>query len=185
MNPQIKAALAVHEFFSVRLKLDYAVIGGIALQFWGEPRFTHDLDVTVQDRLELPELVRLTTDVFDSRVPDPHKFARDTRMLLLRVSGVDVDVAVALRGYEDSLFARVRPIEVEPGKRLNICSAEDLIIHKALAGRPQDLADVQSVIQRQGKKLDVRYIRRWLAEFSRGLDDPVILERFRQIWAKR
>jgi predicted nucleotidyltransferase len=185
MNPQIKAALAVHEFFSERLKLNYAVIGGIALQFWGEPRFTHDLDVTVQDKLDLPELVRLTTEAFDSRVPDPHKFARDTRMLLLRVGDVDVNVAVALQGYEDSLFARARSIEVEPGKRLNICSAEDLIIHKALASRPQDLADVQSIIQRQGKKLDVRYIRRWLGEFSRGLDDPVFLERFRQIWAKR
>jgi hypothetical protein len=184
MNPQIKAALAVHEFFCERLKLNYAVIGGIALQFWGEPRFTHDLDVTVQDKLDLPELVRLTTEAFGSRVPDPNRFARETRMLLLRVADVDVDVAVALRGYEDSLFARVRSIEVEPGKRLNICSAEDLIIHKALAGRPQDLADVQSIVQRQGKKLDVRYMRRWLGEFSRTLSDPAILERFRQIWTK-
>jgi hypothetical protein len=160
-------------------------MGGIALQFWGEPRFTHDLDVTVQDRLDLPELVRLTTEAFGSRVPDPDQFARDTRMLLLHVGEVDVDVAVALRGHEDSLFARVRSIEVEPGKHLSIWSAEDLIMHKALAGRPQDLADVQSVIRRQGKKLDVRYIRRWLGEFSRALDDPAILERFRQIWAKR
>jgi hypothetical protein len=185
MNPQIEAALTVHEFFFEQLKLNYAIIGGIALQFWGEPRFTHDLDVTVQDRLDLPELVRLTTDAFGSRVPDPQAFARKTRMLLVRVAEVDVDIAVALRGYEDSLFAKIRSIEVEPGRRLNICSAEDLIIHKALAGRPQDLADVQSVIQRQGKKLDVRYIRRWLGQFSRGLDDPLIAERFRQLWARK
>jgi hypothetical protein len=185
MNPQIKAALAVHEFFAERLALNYAVIGGIALQFWGEPRFTHDLDVTVQDKLDLPELVRLTTEAFGSRVPNPQKFARDTRMLLLSVAGVDVDVAVALRGYEDSLFARARSIEVGQGKRLTICSAEDLIIHKALAGRPQDLADIQSVIVRQGKKLDARYIRRWLGEFGRTLDDPEIIERFRQAWTSR
>jgi predicted nucleotidyltransferase len=185
VNPQIKAALAVHEFFSGRLRLNYAIIGGIALQFWGEPRFTRDLDLTVQDKLDLAELVRRATEAFASRVPDPYSFARDTRMLLLRAADVDVDVAVALRGYEDSLFARVRSIEVEPGKRIHICSAEDLIIHKALAGRPQDLADVQSVLHRQGKRLDVRYVRRWLGEFSRGLEDPVILERFPQIWAKR
>ena len=127
----------------------------------------------------------LAPDAFGSRVPDPQTFARETRMLLVRVAEVDVGIAVALRGYEDSLFARIRSIEVEPGRRLNICSAEDLIIHKALAGRPQDLADVQSVIQRQGKKLDVRYIRRWLGQFSRGLEDPAILERFRQLWARR
>lgn len=185
MNPQIEAALAVHEFLSGRLRLKYAVIGGIALQFWGEPRFTHDLDITVQDRLELADLVRETTETFGSRVPDPYAFARETRMLLVRVAQVDVDIAVALKGYEDSLFARVKSIEVEPGRRLDICSAEDLVIHKALAGRPQDLADVQGIILRQGNALEVRYIRRWLGQFSRGLEDPAILERFRQLWDAR
>ncbi len=185
MNPQIEAALDVHAFFFERLKLNCAVIGGIALQFWGEPRFTHDVDLTIEDRLDLPDLVRLTTEAFGSRVADPLKFARDTRMLLLRVADVDVDVAVALRGYEDSLFARVSAIEVEPEKRLNICAAEDLIIHKALAGRPQDLADLKSVVDRQGTRLDARYIRRWLRKFSQALGDPTILERFEQAWAKR
>ncbi len=112
MNPQIKAALAVHEFFAKRLALNCAVIGGIALQFWGEPRFTHDLDVTVQDKLDLPELVKLTTEAFGSRVPNPQEFARDTRMLLLSVAGVDVDVAVALRGLRGFTF---RPGAVDRG----------------------------------------------------------------------
>ena len=146
MNPQIEAALALHTFFLESLELNYAVIGGIALQFWGEPRFTHDLDITVEDRLELSELVQRVTERFGSRVSDPYKFVRDTRMLLLHVEGVDVDVALALRGYEDSLFERVREIEIEPGKRLRIASAEDLIIHKSLAGRPQDLHDIEGVI---------------------------------------
>jgi hypothetical protein len=178
MNPQIRAALAMHEFFFENLKLNYAVIGGIALQFWGEPRFTHDLDITVQDRLELAELVKRTTDTFGSRVPDPFTFARETRMLLLNVEDVDVDVAIALRGYEDSLFERAQSYEVEPGKQLNICSAEDLIIHKALAGRPLDLADIQGVIDRQGDGLDARYIRSWLGQFSKALGDTEILDRF-------
>lgn len=184
MNPQIKAALAMHDFFFENLKLNYAVIGGIALQFWGEPRFTHDLDITVQDQLDLAELVKRTTDTFGSRVSDPYAFAKETRMLLLNVEDVDVDVALALRGYEDSLFERAQSYEVEPGRRLNICSAEDLIIHKALAGRPQDLADIQGVIDRQGDRLDVRYIRSWLGQFSKALDDAEILERFERSFRK-
>ena len=35
MNPQIKTALIMHDFFVEDLKLEYAIIGGIALQFWG------------------------------------------------------------------------------------------------------------------------------------------------------
>ena len=184
MNRQIQAALAMHDFFFEQLNLNYAVIGGIALQFWGEPRFTHDLDLTVQDKLDLAELVRAVTEAFGSRVSDPYQFARDTRMLLLNVEDVDVDVAIALRGYEEALFERSQPYEVEPGKHIRICSAEDLIIHKALAGRPQDLADIQSVIYRQGD-LDVEYIRSWLGEFSSALGDSGIIERFEQAFAKK
>ena len=185
MNRQIRAALVMHDFLFENLKLNYAVIGGIALQFWGEPRFTHDLDLTVEDRLDLAELVKTTTEAFGSRVSDPYQFAKDTRMLLLNVEDVDVDVALALRGYEAVLFERSQPYEVEPGRQIRICSAEDLIIHKALAGRAQDLADVEGVIYRQADGLDVRYIRSWLREFSSGLDDPEILERFEQAYASR
>ena len=184
MNRQIQAALAMHGFFFEKLKLDYAVIGGIALQFWGEPRFTHDLDLTVQDKLDLAELVKAVTEAFGSRVPDPFQFARDTRMLLLNIEDVDVDVAIALRGYEEALFERSQPYEVEPGKHIRICSAEDLIIHKALAGRPQDLADIHSVIYRQ-RDLDVQYIRSWLGEFSNALGDSGILERFERALRKK
>lgn len=124
--------------------MDYAVIGGIALQFWGEPRFTRDVDITVEGRVELPELVKLFTDTYKSRVPDPLKFAQATRMILLQVEEVDVDIALAFSGYEDNLFGNARIIEVEQGMELKMCSAEDLIIHKAVAGRPQDLSDIKS-----------------------------------------
>jgi hypothetical protein len=185
MNPQIHAALVLHDFFSENLKLNYTVIGGVALQFWGDPRFTRDVDITIEDRLELAELVSAITEAFGSRVPDPHQFARDTRMLLLNVDDVPVDVAIALRGYEVSLFKRSRAYEVEPGRRLNICSAEDLVIHKTLAGRPQDLADIQSIIYRQGEKLEVKYIRSWLKQFSTALTDASILDRFEAARAAR
>ena len=185
MNRQIRAALAMHEFFFENLKLNYAVIGGIALQFWGEPRFTHDLDLSVEDRLNLRDLVTITTQTFGSRVPDPYRFARQHRMLLLSVEGVPVDVALALHGYEESLFRRSCPLEVEPGRHIRICSAEDLIIHKALSPRPQDLADLEGVIYRQRAGLDVRYIRSWLRKFSSALDNPEILARFEQAWRTR
>lgn len=185
MNPQIKAALALHAFFFERLGLNYAVIGGIALQFWGEPRFTRDIDITVQDRLELAELVRIATEAFGSRVSDPSTFAKDTRMLLLNIGEVNVDVALALRGYQDVLFERIYACEIGPEQRLHICSAEDLIIHKALAGRPQDLSDIEGVVVRQGDRIDARYVRLWLRKFADALDDPEILGRFERAYARR
>jgi hypothetical protein len=62
---------------------------------------------------------------------------------------VEVDISLALPGYEDELFRRAVDFEVEPGKSIRLCSAEDLVIHKAVAGRPQDVMDIEGVVLRQ------------------------------------
>jgi len=49
----------------------------------------------------------LITGQFSSRVADPYKFTQQTRMILITASnGVDVDISLALPGYEDEMFAR-------------------------------------------------------------------------------
>ena len=96
--------------------------------------------------------------------------------------GVDVDISLAVPGYEDDLFERAIDFELEPGKKLRLCSAEDLIIHKAVAGRPQDLIDIQGVVYRQGKKLYLAYIRSWLEQFSQLLENPEVSEQFEAAW---
>jgi len=68
--------------------------------------------------------------------------------------------------------------EIEPGKVVRLCSAEDLTIHKAVAGRPQDVRDIEGVVYRQGDRLDVEYIRSWLQEFAAVLETSAVLERF-------
>jgi hypothetical protein len=46
MNPQLDAAWELGQFLD-RHGVSYAIIGGIAVQRWGEPRFTRDLDLSV------------------------------------------------------------------------------------------------------------------------------------------
>lgn len=187
MNPQLEAAWEIGQFLT-RRGVTYAIIGGIAVQKWGEPRFTRDIDLSVAYPLATgsAEFVRLITAHFPSRSADPVAFARTTRMLLVTASnGVDVDISLALPGYEDDLFARAVDYEVAPGKSVRLCSAEDLIVHKAVAGRPQDLHDIQGVVLRQGVKLDVTYVRRWLKEFANVLGNPDVIERFEAAWRKR
>ena len=58
MIPPLAAAWEVHEFLTAH-QVNYAIIGGLAVQFWGEPRLTVDADLTVATPLEGPEcLVR-------------------------------------------------------------------------------------------------------------------------------
>lgn len=180
------AAWEVGHFFAEH-DLPHAVIGGLAVQVWGNARLTIDADLAIAAPLTgSEELVHLITEQFTSRSADPLNMARKTRMILVTASnGVEVDISLALPGYEDQLFARAVDYEIEPGKAVRLCSPEDLIIHKAVAGRPQDVSDIQGVVYRQGEKLDAEYIRAWLREFANVLADPEIVERFEAAWRKR
>jgi len=51
---------------------------------------------------------------------------------------------------------------------------EDLITLKAVAHRPQDLADIEAILAAQ-PRLHLRRVRRWIQEFSQALSMPEIL----------
>lgn len=186
MNRPLEAAWEVGQFLKAH-NLPYALIGGLAVQQWGSARLTVDADFTVTAPLEgSANLVRLITEHFPSRVADPQAMALRTRMILIRAkNGVEVDISLALPGYEDDLFRRAVDFEIEPGKSIRLCSAEDLIIHKAVAGRPQDVTDIEGVVLRQGDHLDAAYIRLWLAEFANVLAVSEIEQRFERAYRKR
>lgn len=60
----------------------------------------------------------------------------------------------------------------------------DLIIHKAIAGRPQDVRDVEGIVYRQRNGLDAAYIRYWPQAFADLLDNPEITQRFESPWQR-
>jgi hypothetical protein len=110
------------------------------------------------------------------------QFSLETRVLLLRVSGVcDVDLSFGLPGYESELMNRRVDYPIGEGRHVKLCSAEDLVILKMLASRPRDLEDVEGILLRQGSVIDRRYIRLWLREFSDVLENPELLHSFERL----
>jgi hypothetical protein len=185
MNALEGAAWEAHEFFT-GLGIPYAIIGGLAVQYWGEPRFTQDIDLTVSAPLdELNEFVQRILDRFVPRIPDALDFALRNRIVLVQTSdGYPLDIALGLPGYEDQVMQRAVQYELSPGRTVRLCSAEDLIIHKAVAGRAQDIRDIEGIVYRQGDALDVDYIRLWLAEFADVTANPGLHEPFETAWNK-
>lgn len=168
------------------LALPYAIIGGTAVQYWGEPRFTRDLDLTVLAPVEsFPETVQLLLSRLKPRISDALAFALRNRVLLVETAdGYPVDISFGLPGYEQEVIDRSVNHEILPGKSVKLCSAEDLIIHKAIAGRVQDVRDIESVIARQGKALNIVYIYRWLNILAELLESGEVIQRFEQPWRK-
>lgn len=186
MNPREEAAWELHRFFR-ELGLNYAIIGGAAVQFWGQPRLTIDVDLTVAVPLDQPSsvFIQLVLDRFPARIDNALEFAQRNRIILIKTTnGCPADISMGLPGYEDEVMDRAVEFALEPGKAIRVCSAEDLIIHKAIAGRPQDVRDVEGIVYRQRDGLDVAIIRRWLQAFADLLDNPEIVERFERPWRR-
>ncbi|MBI4811506.1 MAG: nucleotidyltransferase [Ignavibacteriales bacterium] len=186
MSSQIRVLTEVDDFFT-RESVPYVIIGGIALQWWGEPRFTRDVDVMIMVKIGKEiEVLKKIFRSFPPRISNALSFALKHRVCLVKSrKGIEIDISFGVPGYEEECLKRSIRYKINKISAVRICSAEDLIIHKALAGRQQDLADIESIIIRRGKKLNTKYIRKWLKEFSGLLEMKEIIDRFEKAWKSR
>jgi hypothetical protein len=177
VNDVLAAAVELQAYCEER-RWRFCFIGGLALLRWGEPRHTADADLTLITGYgrEDPFILGLL-DRFAARIADAAQFAREHRVLLLRSRhGVGLDISLGALPYEEIVVARSSEFTYQPGIRLRTCSAEDLIVLKAFAGRGQDWVDVERVIIRQSRRLDWDYITTQLTPFAELKGEPAILE---------
>jgi len=181
MNALFAAAAEIQHFIQ-RAGERYCFIGGIALQRWGEPRFTRDIDVTLLCPYGAEQqVVKPLLAAFASRVPEASAFATKHRVLLL-ISGKGIPIDVALGGIPFEERCVTRATEFDFGEvRLLTCSAEDLVVLKAFAGRPQDWVDIESVAVRQHQELDWKLVFEELEPLAAVRDVPGLLDRLRQL----
>ncbi len=162
----------------------FCVIGGLAVQHWGEPRLTRDVDVTILTGFgnEEPVVDGLLAK-FAPRIEGARDFALNNRVLLLRSgNNLGIDVALGALEFERCAVERAREIEVVAGHSLRLCSAEDLIVMKAFANRPIDWHDVEGIIIRQGTaSLDWGYVFHHLTPLAEIKEQPEIVSRLRHL----
>ncbi len=154
----------------------HCIIGGLALQVWGENRLTIDVDLTVLSDIGTEEaFVAKLLAAYRPRIADAREFALKRRVLLIETAdGIEIDVSLGLFDFERSMISRAELHEFLPGVELRICSAEDLIVSKSFAARLKDWMDVESILIRQ-QLLDWRYIFRWLEPLVELKEAPEIL----------
>ena len=148
--------------------IPYMVIGGQAVLLHGEPRLTRDIDVTLGvDASALARVLSATEPAgLLPSILDVETFVRTTNVLPLtdQPTSLRVDLIFSFTPYEATAIQRAVGVKLE-GSIVRFAAAEDLIVHKLVAGRPRDIEDVRGVLARK-PLLDESYLRRWLQSFN-------------------
>lgn len=169
MSPATFAEL-FRRFFGVleSLEVEYFAYGGVVAAVWGAPRETVDVDavVCVADAAIADLLSALENAGFACPEEARQTFAIDG-WLRASVQGRHADVALGRTPFDASALARKQRVELF-GTKVWVASAEDLVLYKLIAHRYKDLGDVETVLVRMQKRLDLGYLRSWAEEIARG-----------------
>ena len=146
MNQDYKDLLSAFHAHGVK----YLVVGGFAVIFHAQPRFTKDMDVFVKADPANAQATYAALAAFGAPLQSlrPEDFAdrssffrfgREPRGfdILPNIPGVDFDAA-----WERRVESVIDPAT---GLKANFISADDLIASKLASGRPQDIADADAI----------------------------------------
>jgi len=142
-----------------KLKIDYLVVGGLAVNFHGVPRMTYDIDLMIllQPENILRFVDKLTQWGYKPKIPINPKDLADKakRNSWIREKGMkalnfysetlpigEIDLVFDSPIPYEKLKSRVVIFELQ-GEKVPTVSIHDLIELKISAGRKQDLADVE------------------------------------------
>jgi len=133
------------------LKVRSALIGGLAISVRSAPRFTKDLDfaVAVADDPEAEDVVhRLRGRGYQPAEILEQDYVERLSGVRLEQRGSDVvvDLLFASSGIEGEVVASATRLEVLPNLLIPVATTGHLIALKVLAGRNQDLTDLEALI---------------------------------------
>lgn len=152
--------------------IEYMVMGGVAIPVWGIPVSTYDLDIVVDlDPSSIPRMLSILEPAGIS-FPDAGRSGwldplpgglRQIKGIAFDPDGAfDVDLFTISTPYQRAAFARRLEVELIPGKRMRVITAEDLVLHKLAAGRWKDFGAVAGILAlRLPGGLDLAYMRSW------------------------
>jgi len=151
-------------------------IGGVAVQRWGEPRVTRDVDLTLLTGFgNEVRFIEPLIHEYTPRMKDAATFALRNRVLLLHAGEIGIDISLGALPFEELVVQRASLFAFPPDIELRTCSAEDLIVLKLFATRPRDVQDAEGVIIRQRKTLDWPYIEDQLRPLAEIKEAPEIM----------
>lgn len=166
------------------LRIPMAVMGGLAVSAWQHMRATHDVDLLIGVGGTDIGLIleRLTQAGVRLKHEPPILTLGPFRVLqvLYEPPGAYLDLQIDLllgdSAYHQTALSRRVPVKLPDADfEVPVLSCEDLMVHKLLAGRMIDRADVAALLRVNRASLDLGYLAHWVAEMNLAAD-------FAEVW---
>ncbi|MEW6009156.1 MAG: nucleotidyltransferase [Candidatus Omnitrophota bacterium] len=165
-------------------KIDFAIIGGFALQFSGITRATRDIDLLV--------LSQDSPKIKDILVNCGYKLIHESEDVLNFISENPqlgrIDFLLAHREYSREMLKRATEKEIFSSKlRIKVISIEDQIGLKVQSSsndpsrQAQDMADIELLIKNNYPNLDVELLKEYFDLFDRRTELNKIIERLKNV----
>jgi predicted nucleotidyltransferase len=129
------------------LGVQYVVVGGFAVNYYGYVRTTQDIDVLVNPTGDNAGRVMgaLAEFGFAGAGIPPELFEREGAIIHLGVEPNRIDILTSLKGIDnDDVFAGAQVVEID-GENVNLISLDHLIQAKSSSDRPRDRADADEL----------------------------------------
>lgn len=148
------------------LRVRWVLIGAVAANLYRrQTRLTGDVDLLLAD--EGTEIKRVES-AFRARGWAVRRATPDGDVLRMKHADYgDVDLQIAGTEYQREAIRRSRTEPLSGELRAAVLTVEDVIIHKLIAGRSRDVADIESILE-SGIALDETYLARWVAIWEVG-----------------
>jgi hypothetical protein len=135
------------EFVEVFVANDvrFLIVGGFAVAAHGLPRYTGDLDAWIWVSSENASRVVRALEAFGfaGLGLTEDDFTQSDRVVQLGYPPYRIDILTSIEGVEfDEAWSRRVVFELD-GVRVPFIGRDDLLTNKRVAGRPQDIADVE------------------------------------------
>jgi hypothetical protein len=165
--------------------IEYALIGGHAVNAWVEPRFTADIDVTIEAAVAPIERLAAALQREGFTLAGEHGADPVAGPDFLRFVSDDGRVVLEFQAAKTELQDAVIRWATSDSRGLRVATPEDRIVLKLIANRTKDQIDLLGLCALP--ELDWAYVERWASEWRAQVLRVVALHRafreyFDQTW---
>ena len=128
-------------------KVEYLLIGGYAVGYYGYPRATGDIDIWIAMNPVNAEKIVVALKEFGFDLPElsAELFLKEWQVVRMGVPPVRIEIATTISGVNfDECYAE-RVVDELDGVKANLISLKHLKLNKKASGRHQDLADIENL----------------------------------------